>query len=465
MEIVNQVNAYKDKRPVLVFFKDVDALDTFFKTSHCQPLSPVLLDPRVTSDRDRTVSIAMSGAGVVTLLTRDFGRGTDFMCSDDDVRRDGGVHVIQTFLSEELAEELQIKGRTARQDNPGSYCMVLNAPALADFGITPADVADMKTKTKKLYKFIHGQRVVTFDASYPEKVKTVQISAVEHKKALDLIEHLILCGRNPASANYVHDHLLGLNCCMDAVDGAHSARRTVILLDATYSMNQALQLTKAKLRVVFERAFNIISQHLGPTTGFQMQLGVYRNYNVDHEWKLFQATDFESSADNLVNFLDGVRVDGGWGHEAMELGFAHALEMHLAEPIGQIIVVGDAPPNDRHEVDHHRLHKNQFLKFKRWNEAVYFDEQHGTVTQEGIRVSTVFLPTQGDAVWRQNFHNVATQDGFKEDLDVTHADAGELLTKYITRSILDLLGREKGGSAAKDMLEMYERLYGVGHSK
>ena len=169
--------------------------------------------------------------------------------------------------------------------------------------------------------------------------------------------------------------------------------------------------------------------------------------------------------DILVNFLDGVRVDGGWGHEAMELGFAHALEMHLAEPIGQIIVVGDAPPNDRHEVDHHRLHKNQFLKFKRWNEAVYFDEQHDTVTQEGIRVSTVFLPTQGDAVWRQNFHNVATQDGFKEDLDVTHADAGELLTKYITRSILDLLGREKGGSASKDMLEMYERLYGVGHSK
>jgi len=35
------------------------------------------------------------------------------------------VHVIQTFLSEELSEEIQIKGRAARQGQDGSYSMVL----------------------------------------------------------------------------------------------------------------------------------------------------------------------------------------------------------------------------------------------------------------------------------------------------------------------------------------------------
>jgi len=39
--------------------------------------------------------------GAVTLLTRIFGRGLDFVCRDDKINECGGIHVIQTFLSEE----------------------------------------------------------------------------------------------------------------------------------------------------------------------------------------------------------------------------------------------------------------------------------------------------------------------------------------------------------------------------
>ncbi len=53
-------------------------------------------------------------SGSITLATRKFGRGTDFICRDTNVEANGGVHVIQTFFSEELSEEVQIKGRTAR---------------------------------------------------------------------------------------------------------------------------------------------------------------------------------------------------------------------------------------------------------------------------------------------------------------------------------------------------------------
>ena len=48
-------------------------------------------------------------------MTRIFGRGLDFKSNDKKMNNDGGVHVIQTFLSEEFSEEVQIKGRTARQ--------------------------------------------------------------------------------------------------------------------------------------------------------------------------------------------------------------------------------------------------------------------------------------------------------------------------------------------------------------
>ena len=37
--------------------------------------------------------------GNISLLTREYGRGTDFICKDDTVNLKGGIVVIQTFLS------------------------------------------------------------------------------------------------------------------------------------------------------------------------------------------------------------------------------------------------------------------------------------------------------------------------------------------------------------------------------
>ena len=54
-------------------------------------------------------------------MTDAFGRGTDFIVLNKEIDKKGGVHVIQTFLSLDESEEVQIKGRTARQNNEGSY--------------------------------------------------------------------------------------------------------------------------------------------------------------------------------------------------------------------------------------------------------------------------------------------------------------------------------------------------------
>jgi preprotein translocase subunit SecA len=52
--------------------------------------------------------------GHITLATRSFGRGTDFICNDNTVLENGGVHVIITFFPESIAEEIQLIGRTGR---------------------------------------------------------------------------------------------------------------------------------------------------------------------------------------------------------------------------------------------------------------------------------------------------------------------------------------------------------------
>ena len=51
---------------------------------------------------------------MVSFCTRGYGRGTDFICNDKIVEKEGGVHIILTFKPEDVSEEIQIMGRTAR---------------------------------------------------------------------------------------------------------------------------------------------------------------------------------------------------------------------------------------------------------------------------------------------------------------------------------------------------------------
>jgi preprotein translocase subunit SecA len=57
----------------------------------------------------------------ITLLTRVFGRGIDFVVEEKIVKIAGGVHIIQTFVSGDESESIQIEGRTARQGEKGSF--------------------------------------------------------------------------------------------------------------------------------------------------------------------------------------------------------------------------------------------------------------------------------------------------------------------------------------------------------
>ena len=84
----------------------------------------LLNETHSTEDRDSKIKKA-SNKGNISFMTNSFGRGTDFAIFDDSVKKLGGLHVVQTFLSVDSSEEVQIQGRTARQGEKGSYKLMI----------------------------------------------------------------------------------------------------------------------------------------------------------------------------------------------------------------------------------------------------------------------------------------------------------------------------------------------------
>jgi len=151
-----------------------------------------------------------SKSGMITLIARSYGRGSDFACQDDNTRQKGGVHVIQTFLSESAAEECQIRGRTARQGDPGSYEMILWEEDLINAGKTSEEVEAARS-SRALYDMLSKLR----DDSHEQIVKGLmegeQKAAAEHKRTVQL--HSLLLNYTPANEQKIQQLVIAFNGC------------------------------------------------------------------------------------------------------------------------------------------------------------------------------------------------------------------------------------------------------------
>lgn len=134
-EIENRID--HGNRAVLVFFASEKELESFYhfclgKLTSQKYLVQKMLSQDSYDERAHRIRLAVT-AGTVTLAIRDYGRGTDFVSFPSSrLNKNGGLHVIQTFFSKDISEEWQIKGRTARDSNHGSYSMVLLARHLLE---------------------------------------------------------------------------------------------------------------------------------------------------------------------------------------------------------------------------------------------------------------------------------------------------------------------------------------------
>ncbi len=149
------------KQAVLVVFKNDQRLANFqafvqntggYKIENLKPVAK-LMASSAPYERDNMIAEA-ARQGQITYLTRVFGRGSDFVCRDGSLCQAGGVHVIQTFFSTDISEEVQIKGRTCRQDDPGSYELILWRSDLEKHHLVNED----EELPQHIYSFLNEKR-------------------------------------------------------------------------------------------------------------------------------------------------------------------------------------------------------------------------------------------------------------------------------------------------------------------
>jgi hypothetical protein len=114
-------------RSVMVFFDSKATLLSFYNSGHMVALKGIarIITEATLKCEKETAILKSTEPGAVTLMIREFGRGTDFKCFDTKMLQAGGVHVIQAFFSLDQSEEIQIKGRCARQGADGSFRYVV----------------------------------------------------------------------------------------------------------------------------------------------------------------------------------------------------------------------------------------------------------------------------------------------------------------------------------------------------
>ncbi len=456
-EIDTQLIGYNNKkksRPVLIFFDTSKKLDHFYQSDDFLPLKSQAQKMTVdlnSQEKEKMILLA-TREGQVTLVERIFGRGTDFVSHNEAVKANGGPHVLQTFLAESLSEEVQIKGRTARQGSVGSYSLIIKEKDLEKFNITKEEVAKMLPNTENLYKqVLNKKRNTFFEHHYTEATKYIKEARDEHEASEKFVKALYGTQKKTQREDTIRNYLIKSN------KGAPEAitTRTLILMDATGSMTNLLKAAKNKVKTMFSNIAKILIEKNKAPDCFSMQFAVYRNYSSPID-KILQSSPWESKANNLYQFIDTITTSGGMGNEAIEVGLAHANGEDDKTPISQVILIGDAPANTCKEVDRRRksnkLNDSSYWKsFKSilylsssneelLKKAVYWKEEANKLKDKGIKIHTCYLNNYA----KDNFIAIANcTGGTPQKLDIHSSQGSEKLTQIVSTTILENIGGEK----------------------
>jgi len=186
------IEGTKDKRAVLVFFEDDIKVQLFMESIYKNGISLLQTLVTTTENIEFTVKKA-TNSEQVTIASAVFGRGLDFVCHYEpgSTMEKMGVKVIQTFLSESITEEIQIKGRTARQGQCGSYELVLCTPHLATFGITELQITEQRKFIGQMYSYLNMTRNEHFETTSNKRMANVDHAAKRDQVSIAYLDSLV----------------------------------------------------------------------------------------------------------------------------------------------------------------------------------------------------------------------------------------------------------------------------------
>ena len=89
-------NHSKNGQSVLIFFETKNDLELFYNWDRIEEIKSqikCITEDLHSDDKDLLIKNSTQ-SGHISLLTRVFGRGVDFVCTDEKVKAAGGVHVL-----------------------------------------------------------------------------------------------------------------------------------------------------------------------------------------------------------------------------------------------------------------------------------------------------------------------------------------------------------------------------------
>jgi len=449
LEILERSKGTMKQRAVLVFFSTKAKLLKFYnsqdlRNSFYKDGIKILTEEASSSEKEATVKSAVL-TGNITLLTREFGRGTDFICYDDDLNTSGGIHVIQTFVSEDIAEEKQIMGRTARQGNKGSFSMLVIAEELQMFDISENEVPNLGNK----YSLVDQKRQEFFNIAFPESIRHVGEIKDDHRNSLEFVQNL-----KANQFDNVMEFLKQRNKFVGKSSGG--VCRTMILMDATGSMGHLITKSKNTVSLMFSRLLEVLEFHKCEVT-VEMQFVCFRNYDCRIE-EILQHSAWETSAESLRIFMERIKAQKGthW-EEAVELALLHACEEHSTQPVDQVVLIGDAAPNKREQVSQGRARFGEnYWSSTRFKTSTYYKDILELMKEQRIPVHAFYVRESAKKSF-QEISESAGEGGSCGFLQINDAQGAEQLTDCVSKIVLSRSGGEELGYR---MVKYYEEKYG-----
>jgi Mg-chelatase subunit ChlD len=185
--------------------------------------------------------------GTTTLFSRIHGRGLDFVCHDATINTNGGIHVIQTFLSEEESEEIQIRGRSARQDKNGTYKLLMLADDLAKY--------ELNMQSDLSYKALNAARHKYCDDHVANRKTDVDSALVHHAASMKFADDL-RGGNFDLAMDFANKH------CAYRTGGNSGPKSVMFVVDFSGSMSSCDGRGLSRIAACVQAIAMIFDEHI-----------------------------------------------------------------------------------------------------------------------------------------------------------------------------------------------------------
>ena len=429
-------------RPIIIVFENLFLLKEF---SECPDFNKYKSNFNCLTEEMNELKIkkAIDQAtefGKITLITRSFGRGTDFVIKDEEIVKNGGIHVIQTFYSSSLSEEIQIKGRAARQGDSGSYSLIIIDQTLSEFGITQNDI--FNKKKKRILEDLEINRDKLNMIEHIKNRESILNADTKHNASMIFLKSLY-----EGNTTRIKEFLQKEN------QYNSSEFKTLILMDATGSMDNLLENAKESVSKMFEQANTILKKKGYPEGFLFMKLAAYRNYS-SLENELLEDSPWENSPENLKIFLESIQCQGGLGNEALEIALWFA---NQEENINQIIILGDAGCNTKAEITRNRetFGESYWSKTKYANKTFYETELE-ILQKKNVIINTFYLAQRA----KNDFEKIAKAcNGTSNFLDLLTEQKGIKISEKSLKTLTDSVTMEILRAINPNFADDYKKTY------